>query len=209
MNKVDRYDISGIILAGGMGKRIGYKNKALLKINDRTIIEHIIDALSEVTDNLLLVTNLPDEFEHLGIAMFGDIIPKSGPIGGIYSGLSNSQTHYNLIIACDMPFVQPCLFRFLIDNIDGNDIVIPVTPDGYHPLCAIYSKSCIEPIEHLIALDELKVTSLFDYVRVKKIKFPDSDPECDLRVFFNINTYEDYVKAVSLLVDSTLSKHSQ
>jgi molybdopterin-guanine dinucleotide biosynthesis protein A len=65
-------------------------------------------------------------------------------------------------------------------------------------------KNCIEPIEHLVGLGELKVTNLFSYVKVKKVKFPESNPDCDLKVFFNINTYEDYIKAVSLLKDAVL-----
>lgn len=204
MDKIDCHGISGIILAGGVGKRLGYKNKALLKLGGKSIADYVIEALSEVTENMLLITNTPDEFVQFNIPMYGDILPNSGPLAGIHSGLKNSGTHYNLVVACDMPFIKSCLFRFLIDNIEDNDIVIPVTPDGYHPLCAIYSKNCIEPIEHLIGLGKLKVTDLFSCVKVKKVKFPESDPNCDLKVFYNINTDEDYIKAVSLLQDAVL-----
>lgn len=204
MDKIDCHGISGIILAGGLGRRLGYKNKALLILGGKSIADYVIDALSEVTENILLITNAPDEFVQFNLPMLSDIFPNSGPLGGIYSGLKNSKTSYNLVVACDMPFIKSCLFRFLINNIDDNDIVIPVTNDGYHPLCAIYSKNCIEPIEHLIGLGELKVTNLFSYVKVKKVKFPDSDPDCDLKVFYNINTYEDYIRAVSLFEDTAL-----
>ena len=95
--------ITGIILAGGVSRRLGYRNKALLKIGHKSVIEHIIAALAEVTEDILLITNSPGEYEHLGLPMFEDILPGSGSLGGIYTGLKVSKTHHNLIVACDIP----------------------------------------------------------------------------------------------------------
>jgi len=180
-----------------VSKRLGYKNKALLKVGNKSIIEHVIDALSVVTESILLITNSPKEFEYLAIPIYSDIIPGSGPLGGIYTGLQKSMTHCNLVIACDMPFIQPYVLESLINQIEGYDIVIPFTPDGYHPLCAIYSKKCINPIESLINSGSLKVTNLFPYVKVNKVDFTKYS-ECELNVFFNINTNDDYLLAISL-----------
>jgi len=189
--------ITGIILAGGVSKRLGYKNKALLKIGNKTIIERVIDALSKMTEDVIIITNSPSEFKHLKMPMYNDIISNAGPLGGIYTGLTISNTYYNLVIACDMPFIQSYILELLVCRIEDNDIVIPVTPDGYHPLCAIYSKKCIDYIKLLIDSGNLKVANLFNYMKVNKVDFPVYD-ECELNAFFNINTNEDYLRAISL-----------
>ena len=191
-------DTTGIILAGGLSRRLDYKNKALLKIGSRSIIERVINALSEVMADILLITNSPDEFKHLEIPMFGDIIPGSGSLGGIYTGLKISETYHNLIVACDMPFIRPSLLTFLMQQSKGYDVVIPVTPDGHHPTCAIYSKDCIKPIEAQIRSGNLKVSDFFPNVRIRKINFNALHDRYDQIMFFNINTKEDYLKAVSI-----------
>lgn len=191
-------EVTGIILAGGVSKRLDYRNKALLKIGNESIIARIIDALSKVAGDILLITNSPDDFRHLELPMFEDIIPESGSLGGIYTGLKVSKTFYNLVVACDMPFIRPDLLVSLINSSEGHDIVIPVTPDGHHPTCAIYSKNCIEPIESQIKMGNLRISGFFTHVKVNRIDFSASYPCYDLNMFFNVNTEEDYLKAVSI-----------
>ena len=189
---------TGVILAGGKSRRLGYKTKALLQVGNKRIIERVIDAVHGVTDRVILITNSPDDYKYLGLAMFGDIIPDSGPIGGIYTGIRNSQTHQNIIIACDMPFIKSELLEFLLQKSEGYDIVIPATIDGYHPLCAIYSKNCIKPAKSLIESKSLKVTNLFQYVKVNKVIFGENDPYYTQNMFFNVNTEEDYIRAENM-----------
>ncbi len=189
-------NITGIVLAGGICKSFDYQNKALLKIGNKSIIETIIGSLSKVTDDIFLITNSPDEFKHLGLCMFKDILPGSGSLGGIYTGLKVSNTHHNLIVACDMPFIQPYLFTILIDHSNGHDVIIPITQDGYQPTCAIYSKNCIGPIETQIKSENLKILDFFPYVKVNKINFDASSVHPN--IFFNINTIKDYSKAISM-----------
>jgi molybdopterin-guanine dinucleotide biosynthesis protein A len=191
-------DTTGIVLAGGLSRRLDYKNKALLKIGGKSIIKRIIDTLSEVTADMLLITNSPDEFKHLDIPMFGDIIPGSGSLGAIYTGLKVSETYHNLIIACDMPFIRPSLLTLLIQQSGGYDVVIPVTPDGHHPTCAIYSKDCTNPIEAQIRSGNLKISDFFPNVRVRKIDFNTLHDRYEQIMFFNVNTKEDYLEAVSI-----------
>ena len=200
-------EVTGVILAGGVSRRLDYKNKALLKIGDKSVIEYVIEALSRATGNIYLVTNSPGEFAHLNLPMFGDILPGSGSLGGIYTGLRVSETHHNLVVACDMPFIQPCLLTFLINNSEDYDVVIPVTADGLHPTCTIYSRSCIEPIEKQIRTGDLKITNFFPHVEVNSIEFDTLCPCCDPNVFFNINTNADYLKALSM-ADHYLSQTS-
>jgi molybdopterin-guanine dinucleotide biosynthesis protein A len=191
-------EVTGIILAGGVSKRLDYRNKALLKIGDESIIERVIGSLSAVTESILLITNSPEEFEHLGLPMFRDILPGSGSLGGIHTGLKVSKTYHNLIVACDMPFIRPCLLTFLISHRKGCDVVIPVTPDGHHPTCAVYSTNCIEAIEAQIKAGNLKVSDFFPNVKVKRLDFSALCPRYDTNMFFNVNTSEDYLKALCI-----------
>ena len=187
-----------MILAGGASKRMGNKNKAFLKIGEKSIIERVLDAISVVVPQVILITNSPEQFIHLNRPLYQDILPGNGPLGGIYTGLINSTTNYDLVVACDMPYIQSQLLRLLINYSQDYDIVIPSTPDGYHPLCAIYSKACIDPIEKLVNDGSLKVTNLFNYVKVKEVKLTEIYPEFDLNVLLNINTDQDYEKALAI-----------
>lgn len=191
-------EVTGIVLAGGVSKRLNYRNKALLKIGDKSVIERVIYVLSKVTEHILLITNSPEEFQHLGLPMSGDILPGSGSLGGIYTGLKVSKTHHNLVVACDMPFIRPRLLTLLINHREDYDVVIPVTPDGHHPTCAIYSRNCIKPIEAQIAVGKLKIADFFPHVKVNRIDFSAQCPPCDPNMFFNINTNEDYLEALSI-----------
>jgi molybdopterin-guanine dinucleotide biosynthesis protein A len=191
-------EITGIILAGGASRRLNYRNKALLKIGDRSVIERVIDTLSEVTESILLITNSPGELGHLELPMFGDVLPGSGSLGGIYTGLKVSKTHHNLVVACDMPFIRPHLLTFLINRRRNYDVVIPVTSDGHHPTCAIYSRNCVEPIEAQIRTGNLKISDFFPHVKVNRIDFSAANPCYDPNILFNINTREDYAKALSI-----------
>lgn len=190
--------VTGIILAGGVSRRLGYRNKALLKIGCKSVIEHIIDALAEITEDILLITNSPGEYEHLGLPMFEDILTGSGSLGGIHTGLKVSKTHHNLIVACDIPFVKPRLLTFLIDQAKDYDVAIPVTPDGFQPTCAIYSKNCIQHIETQINTGNLKIIDFFPHVRVNRVDLSTLYPCYDPNMFFNINTSEDYSKALAI-----------
>jgi len=191
-------DLTGIILAGGIGKRLGYKNKALLTIGRLSIIERVICAISELTRRIVVITNSPDELRHLKLPLYRDFFPGSGPLGGIYTGLRISEAHRNIVIACDMPFIQPRFLRFLVDESEGYDLVLPLASDGYHPLCAIYSKECAKHIETLIKTEVLKVTNLFHFVKVKKVDPELLYPAYDPNILFNINTNEDYLRALSI-----------
>jgi molybdopterin-guanine dinucleotide biosynthesis protein A len=194
-------EVTGIILAGGVSKRLNYRNKALLSIGDKSIIECVIGALSEVTERIILITNSPEEFGHLGLPMFRDILPGSGSLGGIYTGLSVAETHHSLIVACDMPFIRPCLLTSLISHSKGYDIVIPVTPDGHHPTCTIYSKNCIKPIELQIRAGNLRISDFFPRMKVNRIDFGTPQSCNKPSMFFNVNTNEDYLRALSMADD--------
>ena len=190
--------VTGIILAGGKSRRFG-ENKALSKFQGERLIERLIRSVREVTEDVLIVTNTPDEYAFLELPMTGDLIPDCGSLGGIYTGLKTMQTPYGICIACDMPFVEPSLLRYMVDYADGAyDVIVPMSDYGFEPMCAVYGDACITPIEQKLNEGDLKVIRFHDQVRVKTI----TDDDTDLftpQMLFNVNTQADYEEALKLL----------
>lgn len=205
--------MTGIILAGGRNRRIGV-HKALLKLNGETIIENIIKRMLLLFDEVKVITNAKEIFNALAytntnkiyrrnrtsIEILPDIIPNKGPLGGIYSGLVYSKTKYNFIVACDMPFINTELVKYMMRNVRNYDIIVPRTSKGYEPLHAIYSKNCIRYIERKIKQDDLKTTCFFSEVKIKEIgegSIKRFDPL--LMSFLNINSDADYQHVIRLV----------
>ncbi len=187
--------MKAIILAGGENKRIG-RHKAFIKLNGKTIIENQIKLLREIFAELLIVTNSPQEYEHLGVEMTADIIPHKGPLGGIYSGLLSSENFYNFFLACDVPFPNNHLIAYMKELVDSYDAVVPQTRVRYEPLTAFYSQNCLSPIKRQMDSGNLKIVDFFPQVKVRIIKTEELnkfDPEGIS--FFNVNTPEDVEKA--------------
>ena len=207
-----KYSCSGVILAGGLNLRFSGKNKALLVVGGKRILDHILDIYSQIFKEILLVTNDPLPYVERDINIVTDIYPIQSPLTGIHSGLFHSSAPYGFFTACDTPFVKRELIEAMIDGIESRaDVIVPETSKGLQPLFAVYSKQCLQPIEsHLTGQKknpqlrgflqhELKIQHFFKKVCVKKMpeKFcRDKDP--DLVSFFNINRPEDLVEAEKL-----------
>lgn len=191
--------ITGVILAGGKSRRFG-ENKALSLFKGERLIERLVRSVRKVTGNLLIVTNSPEEYEFLKIPMVGDIIIGAGSLGGIYSGLKSMSTRSGLFIACDMPFIRPEFLLYMIEAQSSGpfDAVVPISEHGFEPLCALYTDTCIEPIERRLAVDDLKIIRFYDEVQVRTIHESETShfvPE----MLFNVNTRSDYDEALRLI----------
>ncbi|MCK4437169.1 molybdenum cofactor guanylyltransferase [bacterium] len=188
--------MTAVILAGGENKRTGL-NKALLKLNGQSLMETIIGKLRNLFKEVIIVSSYPREYERLNLKVVKDLIPQKGPLGGIYSGLSSSKSSHSFVVACDMPFINPDLIRYMKVRIDNSDVLIPMTREGYEPLHAFYSKNCLDVIrKQLDSEASLKIVDFFDQVKVKYIEEEEVrkfDP--DGLSFFNINTSGDLNKA--------------
>jgi molybdenum cofactor guanylyltransferase len=187
--------ITGAILAGGKSRRMG-QDKAFLPFGNGVLIERVIEVVTQVTDDVLLITNMPEQYQRLGLPMYADVIPDAGSLGGIYSGLVYANRPYTLCLACDMPFVKPEFLRFLCETTADVDVVIPKNAVDFQPLCAVYAQPCRTSIRQRINAGRLKITGFFDQVRVRVIEgepLTRYDPH-DV-MFFNANTPEEYEQA--------------
>ena len=190
-------NITSVILAGGKSSRMG-REKALLPLGDATFIEHILDIAARVTQEAFVITNTPDKMSHLNVSMYPDIFPDTGPLGGIYTGLFRANTEYCLLLACDAPFITPEFLSYLCGRTGDSDVIIPEDDKGFHPLCAVYSKRCLEPIKEQIEAEDLKIVRFFNKVKVDIVGSEAIDPfDLHGNLLSNINTPEDYRNALN------------
>ena len=220
--------VTGVILAGGKSRRMG-QNKALIQLGASPLIAHVIHHMRLVTDELLLITNTPTEYAHLGLPMHSDRVPDAGALGGIYTGLTYASHDAVLCVACDSPFLRPKLLSYLVATLGEYDAVMPYTYSSnkdigvtnpshsnrnigvtnpshsanqitLQTLCAAYSKRCLPIIELMLQESELRVHALAERAYVQRVS-----PEVwrafdpDGISFFNINTHEDFERADSYM----------
>ena len=203
-DKVKSPEISCIVLVGGKSIRLG-RDKALEPFGIGNLLEMVLSRLSLFKSDIILVAGAGEKFDRLpvfpGLRTVADIYPDRGPLGGIFSGLSVSMTLYNLVVACDMPFLNIDLWRYMIQMAADYDIVVPRKGNYFEPLHAIYSRNCRVPIENLLKQGETHVSQkLFPLVRTKYIEDDEIvrfDPK--RLSFFNINTEADLLRAKELL----------
>jgi molybdopterin-guanine dinucleotide biosynthesis protein A len=188
-------DISGIILAGGKSLRLGH-DKVLEKIGDKSLLEQVVSRIDPFCKNIIIVTAYERAFtsleENKKVKIVSDIYPGQGSLGGIYTGLVESNSRYNLVVAADMPFLNESLLRYMIEIADGYDFVLPRIGNFFEPLHAIYSQNCIAPIKSILEQGKKVIIELFKYVKVKYVETEEIDRFDPKHLsFFNINTVEE------------------
>ena len=196
-------DITAVILSGGKSSRMG-TNKSFLKIGDKTIIERLRDLLQSMFNDVILITNEPDDYKFLGLPIYEDIFRHRGPLAGIHSGLKHSKTNLNFIISCDLPFMTKEMINYLIDY-KTDKLITVAKADGFiQQLAGKYSKECLSPSEKILKEGinnenrdvvqkkrKCNVLSLMDLVGAEIISV-ESLPFYNEDLYFNMNHTEDY-----------------
>ena len=196
-----------IVLAGGGGLRLG-QNKALETVGERSLLERVLSRLRFLDSDILLVTTKELPYARLGdyprLRLVSDIYPGKGPLGGIYTGLKFASSAHSLVVACDMPFLNRGLLRYMIGLSAGFGLVIPRLGELVEPLHAVYAKACLAPIERLLKQNVLSVRELFSLVKVRYVEAEEIDRfDPEHLSFFNVNTKSDLARAMDLLREET------
>jgi molybdopterin-guanine dinucleotide biosynthesis protein A len=192
-------DVSCIILAGGASRRMG-QDKALMQVEGIRLFDYVYGTCRGLFSEIIIVTNQPHQFIEYRTPVVVDEIPGAGSLGGLYTGLKRADNEYSFCAACDMPFLNPELISYLIEQKDKSDVVIPKTGKGLEPLHAVYSKRCIEPMKKCIERGDLKIPNFFPEVRVTycgEEEIKKVDPT--LISFMNVNTKEDLFRIQRIL----------
>lgn len=181
-----------VILAGGLNTRMQGRNKAFLEVGGRTILDRLIGTLEVFFQEILLVTREPELYGGRSIRVVQDIFEVRSSLTGIHAGLRYIDAEFAFVVPCDAPFIEPALIRTLLAEIEPDlDAIVPLVDRFYEPLCAIYSKRCLAPIEDQLAHGDYKITRFFDRIKLKSLPV-ERIMQADARKlsFFNVNTPE-------------------
>lgn len=195
-------DKSVIVLAGGKSKRLG-RDKAQEIIDSESLIQRVVSSLSFFNGDIIVVSakgqHLPQLAGYPGLRVVTDAYEAKGPLVGIYTGLLASVTHYNLVVACDMPFLKPALVSYMFSISAGFDAVIPRLGSLVEPLHAVYSKSCLPAIEKMFGQGHYRTDRLLKLVKVRYVEAEEIDRFDPKHLsLFNINTKADLEVARAL-----------
>ena len=195
--------VSAAILAGGRARRMQGLDKSALDIGGRSILSRQINVLQALTSEWLIVGH-PTQADLTGVRIVPDRVPDAGPLGGLYTALLETTAPYLVLVACDMPFLTLPFLQHLAQQAQDAqaEVVVPCTPDGYHPLCAAYARTLLPRIQDRLARQELEMAGLIREARRVEIG-PDElarfDPEA--LMLCNVNTPHDYRQACSRAID--------
>lgn len=193
------------ILAGGQARRLDGRNKAALRLGHAVILEQQLAVLRAVVDQTVIIASDDTPYRSYGVPIIPDLVPGAGAIGAVYTAIRSASTARTLVVACDMPFLNVPFLSHLVAAGSDVDIAIPRTARGYEPLCATYSRRCADPLRRQIEAKHLKVSDVLAAVRGLTIR--ELGPEeiapygQDEVLFFNINTPDDYTRAVGLAAE--------
>lgn len=188
------------ILNGGRASRFGGRDKGALVVGGRTIRDRQIEALAPLAREILLVGGDDAGPFAAPIRFVADRHPGLGPLAGLEAALSAAQEDPVLVVACDMPCLTASFLAQLLALAGEADAVVPRTGSSYHPLCAVYRRTCLAAIARRLARGHLSVRGLFDEVRVREVAGVELAADGDLkRLLANVNTPADHDELEALL----------
>ncbi len=182
---------AGFVLAGGRSSRMG-QDKALLPWKGSTLIESVARKVFDAAGNVTLIGS-PDRYGNLGFPVISDKLEGCGPLGGLHAALSTTTAEWNVLVACDMPAVTRELLEELLAAAEasGADALVPSTPGGLEPLCAVYHVRLLPVVESAIHSKHLKMHDFVSTIHASNNAC--LWPAPDATVFRNINTPEQLI----------------
>ena len=187
-------DVTGIILADGKNSQLG-GNKGTELIGGIPVIERVINALKPITSRIILITG-GDTITYSTLKDV-EVIPDNyrvkRPLTGIYTGLCCSRSKANIVVTCDMPFLNAALLDHMVKILPSYDAIVPRWPNMQkEPLHAVYSISCLLTMKKHIETNRYSIIHVLKEMHVlhlNKRGFSELDPE--FLSFFNINDQAD------------------
>jgi molybdopterin-guanine dinucleotide biosynthesis protein A len=201
---------SAAILAGGRATRFGGRDKSALVVDGRPIVERQVAELLTIVDDIMLVGARSDGARADGARAFQasdpgafhasghyraitDIVPGCGPLGGLHAALTEMRGDRVFVVACDMPYVDAAFAEYLLSLAADAAVVVPQTDRGYHPLCAVYTRVCLEPVAARLAQRRLALRDLFADVPTRIVTIAEmSRFGAPSRLLANVNTPDEY-----------------
>lgn len=160
---------TAVILAGGKSSRMGF-DKQYIRVKGKLIIEYQLEILRKLFEEVIIVTNKPEEYKSYGCRLVSDELPDFGPLGGIHSGLKASNSQFNYFIACDMPNINSEYILFMRDRLQSAEprpeAVVTRFGNWIEPFNAYYSKDLIPAILQAYEGKHMKIGGVLGEARV-------------------------------------------
>jgi molybdopterin-guanine dinucleotide biosynthesis protein A len=187
-------EVSGIILAGGRGMRMGGVDKGLQPFRGRPMVAHVIDHLLPQVGELLINANQNlDQYEKFGHRVIADDIEGfAGPLAGFERGLANATGNLVVTAPCDSPFLPPDLVARLkaAMNKDSADLCVAKTGGQAHPVFCLMQRGVLPSLHAFLHSGGRKIDRWYETLKVVEVNFDDEED-----AFRNINTLEE-IKAL-------------
>jgi molybdopterin-guanine dinucleotide biosynthesis protein A len=190
--------VTGVILAGGASRRMK-RNKALLNLGARLMIEVIAGRLRALAAEVIIAANDTQRYAPFADRCVADIFADVGTLGGIHSGLQAAANDLAIVVGCDMPFLDPNILAWFVKAAEGVDAVVLKQGKWLEPLHAVYRTSCLPAIESAIRAGQRQAFCFYPQVRVRYVtpaEIAHLDP--NLRSFCNVNTPEEWQAIAAL-----------
>ena len=190
----------GIVLCGGKSTRMG-SSKALLPFGGETMLQRVIRLLGTVVSPIVAVAAVGQELPSLpqDVIVTRDEREGRGPLEGLRAGLKALPVDVDAayVTSCDVPLLVPGFVEQMLDLAHGFDIAV-MEIDGFpHPLSAVYRRRVLPRVDALLADNRLRPVFLFDAVKTRRVSPPEMTADPELRTLWNLNTREDYEKALA------------
>lgn len=195
-------DLSAFILAGGRSTRMG-ADKAFLDWHGRPLIEHALTLACGVAESVRIVGSRKKFGTDKDV--IEDAFPGCGPLAGIHAGLAASASELNLILAVDMPFVEPRFLEYLATEARAGSAIVtlPRVAGRWQPLCAIYRRAFLAPAETALRVGRNKIDALFPDLTLRILGESElQNLAFDPAMFDNLNSQQDLERARSRQVHS-------
>lgn len=170
------------------------RDKALLTLAGETFIERVVRTLEEVFESVVIISDRRASYASLKVPVYADIFRNCGPLGGIHAALRMAKTKAIFVASCDLVFLTSKDVLSIIDNPSRGDVVVASTESGVQPLCGVYSRACLQALEKHLRSGQLSVFRFLRQVSTSTIDISESKP-----VLMNINTLDEYTRAIGLL----------
>lgn len=193
-----RDTVAGVILAGGLGTRMGGVRKAFLEVGGRRILDRLLRVYEECFEEIVLAAREAEPFADYGLPVALDRFAARSSLTGIHAGLSAVRAEHAFVAACDAPFLRPELVRALLKRVRPElDVILPLKEDGFRePLCAVYSRRCLPHIAEQLGRNDYRIIGFFPRVRVLDVPVAELLPhDPDLLSFRNLNTPDELARA--------------
>ncbi len=189
--------LDGVVLAGGRSRRLDL-DKALLRFGDAPLLKIVVDRVTRVCDRVVVAVDRLERYQELRLSarFVADATPGLGPLSGLQSGLRACGAKHVLVVACDLPFLNVNLLRFMANLPRFYQALVPWSEGRWQPLCAIYARSCLELVDATVAAGGGSIQQLLERLDVQRLDEEEMrrlDPQ-GLN-FLNLNERSDLDKA--------------